>query len=432
MYNRFERWPCLLVPLALVGCTAEPPAVTPPAPVVSVAEPIARQVTDYEDFTGRTDAVSTVDIRARVSGYLVKVSFKDGDVVKQGDLLYEIDPRPFQEDLERAKGQVERLEAEKKLLAIQVERYRKLAEKGAGSQQDLDQYLAQQAENVGALKAAHAQVGLAELNLGFTKIEAPITGQISRTLLTAGNLVNADTTRLTTLVSIEPMYAYFNVEEPTMLRVRKMARQGLIHTRRTHEVEVRMGLADDVDRTFPYRGTLDFVNNALDPQTGTILIRGVFSNPYKTPDEPPLLSPGMFVRVRLSIGLPHEVLLVTERAIGTDQGEKFVYIVGEDNKVVYRRVKLGLLFDGLQAIESGLKPGDRVVVNGLQRIRPGIQVQTEAEKMADLASPADAEGPDRHEAPKPSGKPDQKAPPAPEKKPTPAAQPAPASDKPKS
>ncbi len=370
-----------------VGCGQAPALAPPSVPKVTVSQPIPREVTDYEDFTGRTDAVSTVDIRARVTGYLIKVNFKDGDVVKENALLYQIDPRPFQAALDQALAQVERLKASQKLLAIQVDRYVKLAKKGAASQQDVDQYTAQQAENVGALKAAQAQVEMANLNLGFTRVAAPLTGKISRTLITAGNLVNADATLLTTIKSIDPMYAYFNIEEPTVLRIQRMIREGMIRTRQMGEVPVRVGLADDVDHKFPLHGTLDFVNNTIDPQTGTLQVRGVLANPY-TPGMPSVLTPGLFVRVRLKLSSPHQVLLITERAIGTDQGEKFVYVLDKDNQVVYSRVKLGMLFDGLQAIEEGLKPGDRVVVNGLQRVRPGIKVETDEVDMATLAGPA--------------------------------------------
>lgn len=381
---------CLCLTITLAGCGQAPPIVPPPVPKVTASRPMAREVTDYEDFTGRTDAVSTVDIRARVTGYLIKVTFRDGDVVKENALLYQIDPRPFQAALDQAQGQVERLVAEKKLLDIQVGRYTKLADRGASSQQDLDKYTAQQAENIGSMKAAEAQVAIAELNLGFTRVSAPVTGRISRTLIMPGNLVAADTTQLTTIKSIDPMFAYFNIEEPTVLRLQKMAREGVIKTRNLHEVPVQMGLADDVERKFPLGGTLDFINNTIDPQTGTLQVRGVFSNPY-TPGEPPRLTPGLFARVRLALGIPHPVMLVTERAIGTDQGQKFVYVLDKDNKVSYRRVKLGLLFDGLQAIEEGLAADDRVVVNGLQRIRPGIQVQAEEAAMAGLAGPVQAD-----------------------------------------
>jgi RND family efflux transporter MFP subunit len=377
---------CGLGIMLLPGCTPAPPPAAPVAPIVTVALPIEREVVDHEEFTGRTDAVSRVDIRARVSGYLVKVNFKDGDIVKLNDLLYQIDPRPFQADLDLAKGMVEKLDAQKKLLDIQVDRYRKLAAKSAASQQDVDQYLAQQAENIGALKSARAQVERAQLNLDFTRIASPIAGKISRTLLTEGNLVNADSTLLTTIMSIDPMYAYFNIEEPTLLYVLKLKREGILKERLGH-IAVRMGLADDVKRVFPLQGTLDFANNTVDPQTGTILVRGTFANPFTVPNRPPALMPGLFVRVRLDMGPPHKTFLVSQRAIGTDQGQKYVYIVAKDNKIAYRRVTLGLVFDGLQAIEEGLKPGDRVVVNGLQRVRPGIEVKPELVEMASQTKP---------------------------------------------
>ena len=385
MNCRFPRTWGALALLLWAGCTPPPQAATPPTPAVNVALPIERNVSDQEEFTGRTDAVSRVDIRARVSGYLMKVNFRDGDIVKLDDLLYEIDRRPFQDALDEAEGAVERLKAEKKLMDIQVDRYRKLAEKGAGSQQDLDEYMAKQAGNIGALKSATAAVAHAQLNLDFTRIAAPIAGKISRTLLTAGNLVNADATMLTTIMSIDPIYAYFNVEEPTLLRIQKMRREGVIK-QQLGEIEVEMGLADDVERKFPLRGKLDFANNTVDPQTGTILVRGTFANPYEMPNRPPVLMPGLFVRVRLNMGPPHKAFLVNERAIGTNQGQKYIYVVDKDNKVAYRRVVLGQLVDGLQAIEEGLKAEDRVVVNGLQRIRPGIAVKPETVEMAAVAT----------------------------------------------
>jgi len=370
--------------LLLTACDRREPKTKRPPPVVTVAAPKVEAVADFEDFTGRTDAVSTVKIRARVTGYLVRVSFKDGDIVKQGDLLYQIDPRPFQADVDAAKGAVEKLEAQQKLFVLQVKRYGDLAKKGAAAEQDYDEYLAKEAENIGALKSAKAQLEHAELNLGFTRITAPITGKISRTLLTAGNLVNADSTELTTIVSIDPMYAYFPVEEPTLLEVQRMTREGLLPSRR--EVPVLMGLADDAHRRFPLRGVLDFVNNTVDPQTGTIQVRGQFRNPYQLPHKPPVLVPGLFVRVRLESALPRQTILVSERAIMTDQGEKFVYVVDRQNKVAYRRITLGMKLDDrrLQAIESGLKPDDRVVVAGGQRVRPGATVETETVDMENI------------------------------------------------
>ena len=388
MRYRFAPLIGLIMVSLVVGCGG-PPAVAPPVPPkVTVSVPLVREVTNYEEFTGYTDAASTVDIRARVSGYLVKVNFRDGDVVKQGDLLYQIDPRPFQFALDQAKGQVESLEAKKKLLAIEVDRYSKLLLNAATSQQDVDQYLAQQAENVGDLKAAQAKVESAALNLEFTRVTAPIGGRISRTFVTEGNLVGADNTLLTTIRSIDPMRAFFNVEEPAVLRIQKLIREGVIKTVKNREIQIEMGLADDTARKFPLHGVLDFANNTVDPQTGTLQLRGTFANPYAFPGPPPMLTPGLFVRVRLSMSPPHRALLLTEQAIGTDQGQKFVFVVDRENKVGYRRVTLGQTFDGLQAIEDGLEANERVVVNGLQRIRPDLKVEVTQVEMTALATPA--------------------------------------------
>lgn len=369
----------------MLGCNHAPPPAQPAVPEVSVSLPIQREIQEYKDFTGRTDSINTVEVQARVSGYLNKVNFKEGEFVKENDVLYEIDPRPFQADLDRAKGEVERLDAQKKLLAIQVDRYQKLAAKGAASQQDLDQYLGQQAENIGALKAAQAQAARADLNLKFCTIESPIDGIISRTRLTKGNLVNADMTLLTSIVSIDPMYAYFNVEEPVLLRFHRMIEQGVLVKRPLEEIKVGMGLVDDTRRQFPFKGALNFVNNQVDPLTGTIMVRGIFKNPDRT------LVPGMFVRVRVPIGPQQKGLLITDRAVGTDQGQKYVYIVDGENKVQYRRVRLGSLFDGLRSIEEGLSPGERVIVNGLQRVRPKMEVKPEVVDMSSQPLAEDAD-----------------------------------------
>ncbi len=398
------RGALLLTVLLPGGCREEPAQQAPAVPLVTAAASIETPLADREDLIGRTDAVSKVDIRARVSGYLVKVAFKDGDIVKQGDLLYQIDPRPFQEALDQAQGEVERLVAEKKLMTIQVERYSKLVETKAATQQTLDEYLTKQAGNIGSLKAAEAQVGIAKLNLEFTRITAPITGRISRTLLTEGNLVQTDQTLLTTLVSLDPMYAYFDVEEPTILRIRKMVREGVIKARNEREVIIRMGLADDVDRQFPLEGKLDFVNNQVDPQTGTLQVRGVFANPYQMPDKPPVLTPGMFVRVRIPLGIPKPTVLVNQRAIASDQGKKYVFVLDAEGKALRRDVKLGMTHKNLRAIDEGLQAGERVVVSGWQRVRPGMQVRAEMVDMETLvAVPGQAAPGGAAEAAKPAG-----------------------------
>jgi RND family efflux transporter MFP subunit len=391
--NGVCRFAVLLAVATLAGCG---PSVTPPAPPVPkvlVSLPVDREVREFEDFTGRTDAVSTVDVRARVSGYLQKVLFEDGGYVKKDALLYQIDPRPFEIDKARAEAEVQRLDAKKKYLQIQVDRYTELVKTGAAPQEDLDSYTAQLAETIGARDAAKAQVKQAELNIEFTRITSPIDGRIDRTLITPGNLINADTSLLTTVVTVDPMFVYVNIEEPRMLRVAKMVREGKMRGGTLKEVAVRMGLADDTERKFPLQGTLDITSNTVDPQTGTIQVRAKFPNPYKLPKEPPILVPGMFVRLRIPLDVPQRSVLVSERAIGTDQGQKFVYVIDDANKAVYRPVKLGLIFDGLQSIEEGLSAGERVVVSGIQKVRPGAEVQPEQVDMQTLASSAAATKP---------------------------------------
>jgi RND family efflux transporter MFP subunit len=356
--------------LALGGCKREPPALaaTPP-PVVMVSQPVEREITDYYEYTGRTAAVEAVEVRARVSGYLVKVNFREGAVVKKGDLLFQIDPRPFQAVLEEAKGQVAQWEAKLARAEADVVRDERLLPKGAASQKDLDAAIADRGEARAAIQSARGAVDRAALELEFTRVTAPISGRISRYLLTEGNLVTMNSTLLTTIVSIDPMYAYFDVDERAVLHVRQLIREGKVRSPRDSDgaVPVLLGLANEMG--YPHRGTVDFVDNQVNPQTGTVRLRGVFAN------EPEVLLPGYFARVRLLIGQTHQALLVTERAIDTDQGQKILYVVNDKNEVVSRPISVGALYDGLRVIEEGIKPGERVIVNGLLQVRPGVTVE---------------------------------------------------------
>lgn len=377
MIRRFPGVLLLLSGLAIfAGCEKKQGRTTPPTPTVSVAKPLQRQLADFQDFTGRTDARVTVDIRARVTGYLVAVKFKDGDMVKEGEVLYQIDPRPYQASYDVAKGNVERLEGQKKLVDIQVERYKKLAAKGAASKQELDQYIGQQEENLGSLVSARGQLDQAKLNLGFCTITAPITGKMSRAYFQIGNLINADSTLLTTLVSIDPIYAYFSVDEPSFLEVRKKVLAKGIAPEELHKSPIRIGLATDPEGKFPYEGTFDFINNIVDPLTGTITLRGVFQNASG------YLLPGLFVRVRVPLGPPRPRLLISERAVGSDQGQKYVYLVNDQKKVEYRRVQLGQQAGNLRVVENGLKADEWIIVDGLQRVRPKMEVRPEEVDMA--------------------------------------------------
>jgi multidrug efflux system membrane fusion protein len=374
----------LLLAGVLAGCSQTPPAAAnPELPVVPVSHPVEREVTDTVEYTGRTDAVNSVGIRARVTGYLVKMPFKEGAEVKKDDLLFEIDPRPYKAQLDAANAQIALSEAQYKLAQTTYARDVPLAAKGAVSQQDLDQDKASVDETAARIKAAQASAEVYKLNLDFTQVTSPIDGQVSRYYLTLGNLVNQDQTLLTTVVSLDPIYAYFDMDEPTLLRVKRAINEGKIKLPREGEVPVFLGLQGEGD--YPHRGTVNFVNNVVNPSTGTIAVRGVFPNP-RPPGGTRLLSPGMFVRIRLPIGQPHDALLVIDRAVGSDQGLKFVYVVDADHKVQYRRVTTGALQpDGLRVISDGLKPGDRVVVGGLQQVRPRMEVEPDETSMPSLA-----------------------------------------------
>ncbi len=362
--------PVIILCLALAGCKHQPPALaaTPP-PVVMVSLPVEREVRDYYEYTGRTAAVETVEVRARVSGYLVKVNFQEGSVVKKGDLLFQIDPRPFQAVLDEAKGQVAQLEARLARAEADVARYERLLPKGAASQKDLDTAIADRGEARAGIQSARAAVDRAALDLEFTKVMAPISGRIGRYLITEGNLVTADTTLLTTIVSVDPMYAYFDADEGSVLHVRQLIREGKVHSARERDVmvPVLLGLANEPG--YPHQGTVNFVDNQVNPQTGTLRLRGVF------PNEDKALEPGYFARVQLLIGQSHQALLVTERAIDSDQGQKILYVVNDKNEVRSRPIRIGALHDGLRVIEEGVQPGERVIVNGLLQVRPGITVE---------------------------------------------------------
>jgi RND family efflux transporter MFP subunit len=338
---------------------------------VTVSYPVEREVTDYADFTARTSAVDSVELRARVSGYLDKVNFKEGALVKKGDVLFEIDPRTYAAEAKTAQGAVASAEASLALAEANLERARHLVPSGGMSREEGDTRAAQQRQASAQILSNKAALERAELNLGFCKVYAPLSGRVSRYYVTVGNLVQVGDlmggTLLTTIVSVDPMYAYFDVDERTVLRVKHLIREGKAKTPDDGEIPVWLGLANEDG--FPHRGTVNFVDNQVNPRTGTLRVRGVF------PNKDEALSPGYFARVRVPIGDPHKSLLVTERALDTDQGQKVVYIVDKDNRVVARPVRLGALHDGRREITDGLKPGERVIVNGLQLVRPGVIVE---------------------------------------------------------
>jgi len=359
------------------------PGAQAPIPEVTIDLPKSQILAESLVLTGRLDAVLNVDIRSRVTGYLEKVYFRDGQFVKKGDPLYLIDPRPYQAKLDTAKGDVERLEGEKKLAEIQVERYKKLSEKGAASKQEYDVWIAKQAENLGGLASAKSQVIYNQLNLDFCKIYAPIDGQISRTQIQIGNLINADNTSLTNLVSIDPIYAYFNVDEPTLLRVVRELRSGNRERREVDQYDVEIGLVDDINREFPFKGRLNFVNNQLDKQTGTITMRGMLVNPYDpstSPPKMPLLKPGMFIRVKLPLSQPLPRHMIPEIAVGNNQDRKVIWVIDKEDKARMIEVEVGQKEGSLVAVtptdkEFKLADDTKVVVRGIQRCREGKVVK---------------------------------------------------------
>jgi RND family efflux transporter MFP subunit len=375
--------PALIVGLVLgaPGCAQAPAGAPAPAPVaVAVSYPLEREVADFADFPARVAAVQSVQVRAHVWGYLDKINFKEGALVNKGDVLFEIEPRMYRADLERARGAVAQNEAYLRRFERDYERIRNLRARAAVSQEEYDRVEGDSRAAVANLHVAEANRELAALNLEYAKVTAPVGGRISRYLVTVGNLIQSGDqgggTVLTTIVSVDPMYAYFDVDELTVLRARQLNREGKAASARD-EVPVSLALANE--EGFPHRGTINFVDNQINAKTGTQSFRGVFPNK----DEG--LTAGFFARVRVPISLPHRALLVTDRAMENDQGQKVLYVLNDKDEVVSRPVRVGALHDGLRAIEDGLKPGERVIVNGLLRVRPGMTVQP---KLVDMPNSA--------------------------------------------
>ncbi len=350
------------------GCQkAAPPAAKPPPPTVFFALPVEQAVQEFEEFTGRTAAVMDVEVRARVSGYLDKVLFEDGADVKAGEPLFVIDDRIYQAEVARAAAAVEQAEARLARLDRQATRSDELFQKKVISEEDHDLSMFDRDEARAALAAAKATHDLAKLNLSFTRIASPIHGRISRRMIDPGNLIKADDTPLASIVSDDPIHAYFDIDERTVLRLRRLVKEGRIKASRDARVEVKLSLADDQEHN--HRGVVDFEDNQIDAATGTLRVRLLIDNPER------LLSPGLFVRLRFPIGEPTPSLLVPEEALASDQGRRFVYVIDAENKVAARPVEVGVLVDGRRAITRGLAASERVVVTGLQRLRKNMVVE---------------------------------------------------------
>ncbi|PRF22699.1 efflux RND transporter periplasmic adaptor subunit [Burkholderia multivorans] len=382
---------CVLL-LALSGChDGQGGAPSAPLPEVGVATVVPRTVRIADEFNGRVEAVDAVELRPRVSGYLQRIRYKEGDLVAQGAVLFEIDPRPYRIALDRAIAQQQRARATEHLARVQLQRVQTLIDAHATSQEELDNARTAAEQARADLQAADAAVADAKLNLGFTEVRAPIAGRVGRALATAGNLARADDTLLTTVVSQDPVYVYFDCDEQSYLRYNAQ-RADPAH-RAIGADPVRVGLANEMG--FPHAGTVDFLDNRLDPQTGTIRAR------VRLPNADHTFTPGLYARVQLVSGRERSALLVDDKAVLTDQDRKYVYVIGPGDKALRRDVTIGRDLDGQRIVEKGLNAGDRVVVDGVQRIYyPGAQVKPKPQPARADAEPgggaqavADAGGP---------------------------------------
>jgi len=367
------------------------PAKATPSPAaqatpVSVAKVEQSDVATWNEFSGRLEAVERVDIRSRVAGTVQAVHFREGALVKAGDLLLTIDPAPYQADVDRAEAQVLAAQARLTNAKTNYVRAKQLLEDHAISQREYDDSLNAQSEADANLRAAQAQAQSAKLSLGYTQVRAPVSGRVGKLEITTGNLVAAGPGApvLTTLVSVSPIYASFDADEQVVARALRELPPGASARAQIEKIPVQMGTV--ADTTTPIAGHLQLVDNQVDARSGTVRVRAVFDNADGS------LMPGQFAHLRMGQVKPDSALLINERAVGTDQNKKFVMVVGADDKAQYREVTLGANVDGLRIVTSGLKPGERVVVNGLQRVRPGalIAPQLVAMRSADDAAPAAA------------------------------------------
>jgi multidrug efflux system membrane fusion protein len=341
-------------------------------PPVSAAVVVEKQVADTQEFSGRLEAIEHVDIRSRVSGFITAVNFKPGATVKKGDVLFVIDPRPFQAEAERADAAAKSARAKADLAKLELSRAERLLGDKAIAQREYDASASAQKELEANARAAQAQSETAKLNLAYSRVVSPIDGRVSKAEITLGNLVDASSV-LTSVVSMDRIYASFDGDEDTYLRVRTQAHSG-------QEVTVRVGLANE--EGFPHEGKLEFVDNQLDTRAGSVRMRATFAN------KDDLMAPGLFARVQIGGGSEKPALLISDRAVGTDQSHKFVFVVDKDGKAEYREVKLGPVVDGLRVVKTGLKPGEKIVINGLQRVRPGSPITAQTVPMVASTSNA--------------------------------------------
>ena len=350
-----------------------------PPPAVTANQPAQREVVEWDEYPGRLEAVDMVEVRARVGGYLQSVHFKDGTEVNKGDLLFVIDPRPYQAELDRAAAELKQAESRLELAINELARAERLLKSKAISEEEADSRSKAKREAEAAIESARASVEVAKLNLEYTHITAPINGRIGRKLITEGNLVNGmqgQNTLLTTIVSLDPIYCYFDADERSILKYQQLAREGKQESLRDGRAPCELELANESG--FPHKGVLDFVDNRVDATTGTLRVRGVFPNPG--PDR--ILQAGFFARVRVPGSGKSQALLIPDQAVGTDQGQKFVFVVNDQDEVEYRTVRLGPFIDGLRVVREGIQSNDWVVVNGLLSIHTGSKVNPKRAPLA--------------------------------------------------
>jgi multidrug efflux system membrane fusion protein len=366
------RFPlALLAVLVMSACGKTPDtAVSMPAAKVSVAKVLEQPVNEWDEFTGRLEAPETVEIRPRVSGQIDEVAFTEGALVKKGDLLFQIDPRPFQAEVRRLEAQLAQARATATRSENEAQRGERLRQSNAISAELADSRTSAAQEARAAAAAIQAQLDLAKLNLSFTRVTSPINGRVSRAEITAGNLVTADVTALTSVVSTDKVYAYFDADERVFLKYTQLARQG----QRGQATPVYMGLSNEDGN--PHQGQMNFIDNQVNPQTGTIRGRAVFDN------KDGAYTPGLYARLKLVGSGTYSAVLINDEAVGTDLGKKFVLVMDADNKPAYRPVELGPKIEGLRIVRSGLSKDDTIIVKGLQRARPGAPVTPEVVPMA--------------------------------------------------
>jgi len=376
MTNQFLTASAVVVlGVGLAGCRA-PVQAPQPAPEVTVAAVVQRDIREWDELTGRLEAVDSVEVRPRVSGQLVRVAFAEGKEVAKGEVLFEIDPRPYEADLARAEAELARAQTGAELAARELKRAQRLVDVQAISLEEFDSRTSAVAAGDATVRAAEAAVAPAKLNLEWCQVRSPIAGRVGRAEVTMGNLVHAGppaATLLTTVVSLDPIYVSFESDEQTYLKYAALGRANRGPGATDAPDPIFLGLANEVG--YPHQGYVDFVDNQLDPQTGTIRVRAVVSN------EDRLFTPGLFARIKLVGSGVYRATLVLDRAVGTDQDKRFVLVVGPDGTVDYRQVELGRLTDGLRIVRAGLDPDERIVIDGMQRVRPGMKVAVKEASM---------------------------------------------------